>query len=109
MRLSTSFVRVINTKLYYFMRRAFLSLFLAVSLLFGGQAIFPAQASAAVFIGVPRTKAQLYQCAIVGNNSSRIYHLKGSFYIRSMTVSGKRCFMSERTAQNAGYRKAKAK
>ncbi len=59
-----------------------------------------------IFIGIPKTKTQLYQCAIVGNNSSKIYHLKGSSYIRSMVVSGKKCFATEEAAKKAGYRKA---
>lgn len=61
-----------------------------------------------IFIGIPKIKTQLYQCAIVGNNSSKIYHLKGSSYIRSMVVSGKKCFATEDAAKKAGYRKAKA-
>lgn len=90
------------------MRKIILSLLLAVSVLLGSQSALPTQVNAATFIGVPRTKTQLYQCAIVGNNSSRIYHLKGSVYIRSMVVSGKRCFATEKAAKNAGFRPALA-
>lgn len=56
------------------------------------------------FIGVPRTRKQLLNCAVVGNNRSHIYHFKGSSYIRQMTVSGKHCFLDAEDAEDAGFR-----
>ncbi len=61
------------------------------------------------FVGTPKIKADLYRCAIVGNFNSHIYHLKGSKYIRSMSVKKKVCFTTESEAVAAGFRKAKAK
>lgn len=61
------------------------------------------------FIGKPRTRAQLYRCPVVGNYNSHIYHLKGSRYIRSMSVSKKMCFATEQEAIKAGFRKSKAR
>lgn len=68
----------------------------------------PAKTKSDVFVGVPRTLAELYRCAVVGNYNSMIYHLKGSSYIPKMTVTHKECFATEGDAVKKGFRKAKA-
>src|SRR6266542_3326900 len=50
------------------------------------------------FVGAPRTIAELYKCAVVGNYNSMIYHLKGSSYIPKMTTPSKECFATEADA-----------
>jgi hypothetical protein len=60
------------------------------------------------FVGIPKTRADLNNCSIVGNYSSHIYHLKGSKYIKGMVLKSKKCFVSEQEAVDAGFRKAKA-
>ncbi len=62
-----------------------------------------------VFIGIPTTISQLLRCLVVGNKYSNIYHLKGSKYIRSMSLKKKVCFATESEATAAGFRKAKAR
>lgn len=61
------------------------------------------------FIEIPKTKNQLYQCLVVGNYNSWIYHLKGSKFIRKMNLKMKKCFMSEQEATDAGFRKSKTR
>lgn len=61
------------------------------------------------FIGTPKTKNQLYQCLVVGNYNSWIYHLEGSKFIRKMNLKKKRCFASEQEAVSAGFRKSKTR
>ena len=48
-------------------------------------------------------------CYVVGNMKTKIYHLKGSRYIKQMTPSYKECFATEQEAADKGYRKAKAR
>lgn len=60
------------------------------------------------FVGKPKTYSQLYSCKIVGNKISKIYHLKGSVYIKKMNLKSKECFANESDAIAKGYRKAKA-
>jgi hypothetical protein len=59
------------------------------------------------FVGIPKTYDQLYKCTVVGNGTSKIYHLKGSKYIREMNLKQKTCFSTEKDAVKAGYRKSK--
>jgi hypothetical protein len=59
------------------------------------------------FVGVPKTMDQLFRCPVVGNKSSNIYHLRGSKYIKTMSVTKKICYKTEKGAINAGFRKAK--
>lgn len=61
------------------------------------------------FVGRPRTYTQLFNCKIVGNYNSYIYHLKGSKYIREMTLKNKECFATEAVAKAKGFRKARAR
>ncbi|MBA3733376.1 hypothetical protein H0W91_03300 [Patescibacteria group bacterium] len=65
-------------------------------------------ASNSSFVGIPKTRADLNNCLVVGNYSSYIYHLKGSKYIKGMVLKSKKCFTSEQEAIDAGFRKAKA-
>ncbi len=60
-------------------------------------------------VGIPKTRADLNSCLIVGNYTSHIYHLKGSKYIKGMVLKNKECFSTETEAQNAGFRKSKAR
>lgn len=59
------------------------------------------------FIGIPKTKKQLLRCPVVANKKSKIYHLKGTKYIKTMTVKNKRCYATTEDAKKAGYRKTK--
>ncbi len=61
----------------------------------------------AYFVGVPKTYAQLLSCRIVGNGASKIYHLQGSRWIKTMNLKSKTCFGTEATAKAKGYRKSK--
>lgn len=60
------------------------------------------------FVGKPKTYAQLYSCRVVGNFNSKIYHLKGSRYIKEMNLKNKECFSTETAAKAKGLRKARA-
>ncbi len=60
------------------------------------------------FVGIPKTRADLNNCLIVGNYTSHIYHLKGSKYIKGMVLKKKKCFSTEIEAKDAGFRKSKA-
>lgn len=66
----------------------------------------PASAATSVITGAPKTVAELYKCLVVANKKTKIYHLKGSSYIRQMNVKDKECFASEKNAKEKGYRKA---
>ncbi len=68
--------------------------------------VAPVQA-ATDFVGKPKTMAQLYSCKVVGNYNSKIYHLKGSKYIKQMTLPKKECFKTEAAAKAKGFRKSK--
>lgn len=59
------------------------------------------------FVGVPKTYAQLLSCRIVGNGASKIYHLQGSRWIKTMNLKSKTCFGTETAAKAKGYRKSK--
>lgn len=59
------------------------------------------------FVGTPKTYAQLFNCRIVGNGASKIYHLQGSRFIKTMNLKGKTCFETEAAAKAKGYRKSK--
>lgn len=59
------------------------------------------------FVGTPKTYAQLFNCRIVGNGASKIYHLQGSRFIKSMNLKSKTCFETEAAAKAKGYRKSK--
>lgn len=59
------------------------------------------------FIGLPRNQQDLYNCNIVGNYNSMIYHLRGSSYIKKMTYKNKICFLTEKEAQVKKFRKSK--
>jgi hypothetical protein len=59
------------------------------------------------FVGAPKTYTQLYSCLVVGNGSSKIYHLKGSRWIKEMNLKDKYCFKSEADAKVKGYRKSR--
>ena len=62
-----------------------------------------------IFTGIPTTIIQLNSCLVVGNKYSNIYHLKGSKYIRRMSLKQKICFATESEATAAGFRKAKSR
>ncbi len=59
------------------------------------------------FVGVPKTYAQLLSCRVVGNGASKIYHLQGSQWIKTMNLKNKSCFGTETAAKAKGYRKSK--
>lgn len=59
------------------------------------------------FVGTPKTYAQLFNCRIVGNGASKIYHLQGSRFIKSMNLKSKTCYETEAAAKVKGYRKSK--
>lgn len=59
------------------------------------------------FVGTPKTYAQLFNCRIVGNGASKIYHLRGSRFIKTMNLKSKTCFETEAAAKAKGYRKSK--
>lgn len=59
------------------------------------------------FVGTPKTYAQLFNCRVVGNGASKIYHLRGSRFIKSMNLKSKTCFETEASAKMKGYRKSK--
>ena len=61
------------------------------------------------FVGKPKTRTDLYNCTVVGNYNSMIYHTKGSSFIRKMVVSNKYCFGKESDAVSAGFRKSKVR
>lgn len=61
------------------------------------------------FVGIPKTRADLNNCLIVGNYTSYIYHLKGSKYIKGMVLKSKKCFSTETEAKDAGFRKSKTR
>lgn len=66
----------------------------------------PASATTSVITGAPKTVAELYKCLVVANKKTKIYHLKGSSYIRQMNLKDKECFVSEKNAKERGFRKA---
>jgi hypothetical protein len=66
----------------------------------------PTPTTTSVITGAPKTVAELYKCLVVANKKTKIYHLKGSSYIRQMSVKDKDCFASEKNAKERGYRKA---
>jgi hypothetical protein len=61
---------------------------------------------ATVITGAPKTLAELYKCLVVGNKKTKIYHLKGSSYIRQMNIKDKECFVTEQNAKAKAYRKS---
>jgi len=61
------------------------------------------------FTGVPRSRTDLLNCLVVGNKISKIYHLRGSRLIKSMTPKNKVCFRNEAAAKALNYRKSLVK
>ena len=68
--------------------------------------ITPIPTVSAVIIGPPKNLTELYKCLVVGNKKTKIYHLKGSSYIRQMNIKDKECFPSEQSAKAKAYRKS---
>lgn len=59
------------------------------------------------FVGRPKSYTNLYNCKVVGNYNSKIYHLKGSKHIKKMNLKNKECFATELDAIKKGFRKSK--
>lgn len=70
-------------------------------------AVKPVVKAPAYFVGTPRSYAQLLSCRVVGNGASKIYHLRGSRWIKTMNLKSKTCFGTEAAAKARGYRKSK--
>lgn len=70
-------------------------------------ALKPVVKTPTYFVGTPKTYAQLFNCRVVGNGASKIYHLQGSHFIKSMNLRNKTCFGTEAAAQAKGYRRSK--
>lgn len=69
--------------------------------------ITPAPVTTSAIVGVPTTREELLNCAVVGNMSSKIYHLKGSKHIKGMNLKKKQCFATAAEAVAAGLRASK--
>lgn len=69
--------------------------------------VIPVPVVASTFVGMPTTKEQLVACVVVGNMSSKIYHLKGSKHIKGMNLKKKQCFATVTEAEAAGLRASK--
>ncbi len=56
------------------------------------------------FVGLPKLKADLLNCSVVGKKATHFYYLLGSKFIKQMTPVGKECFVTEQDAKNQHYR-----
>ena len=70
--------------------------------------IIPRGATGTYFFGTPKNRTDLLNCYVVGNKTSRIYHMRGSSQIRGMVATNKEGFLTESTAILKGYRKSKS-
>lgn len=59
------------------------------------------------FIGTPKTKTDLLNCFVVGNNTTKKYYVRGSKTIKTMVPKGKQCFVDENAAKKLKFKKAK--
>ncbi len=55
------------------------------------------------FIGTPKTTTDLLNCMLVGDIKTKIYRLRGSKTIKTMTVENKVCFVNEVAAKKGKY------
>lgn len=62
--------------------------------------------AAAYFIGVPKSKTDLLNCLVVGDNKTKRYYVRGHRFIKTASYKNKTCYESEAAANLAKLRKA---
>lgn len=59
------------------------------------------------FVGIPKNKADLLNCAVAGDKRTLAYYLRGAKFLNTASHKNKVCFENEATAKKAKYIKAK--
>lgn len=67
----------------------------------------PLASKPTTFVGIPKTKTDLFNCSVVGKKQTSLYYLRDSKTIKQMTPVGKVCFATEQEAKDKKFKKAK--
>ncbi len=64
-------------------------------------------AAQSTFVGTPKSKTDLLNCAVVADTKTKTYWLQGHSAISTLPLKNKTCLLSENDAKSAKYRKVK--